>query len=470
MLPKDAMTLNEETTEKSLLTPLGQQQHYQLGEWLRERYQNTLSDVLKNYSPTKVYMESSAYERTMVSASSLALGLFPKSTRGLALIPETPPTVPIYTQARHNDIAIRAYDKCPAFHDALQELYSSDDFIAMEQQSMPLLERMAQNPVFGKYVQTTPTGKSYVPLQNIWNVYDAIQVAKTECPSGLCPNVDLPQPMLATDISNEDWMEIQALAHTIELQRYGPSVAQNFIGGFLLQTIIQRMQSSDTVLLNDQQHAAQKEIPSRFFLTSAHYPTMLGLFAALQIPFDDREVTIPEYAAAIIFEVYQDSANNHQSSVRMLYKSGIELGPQPIVFTQGCRTDLAEGCPLETFIELVDKTVLTPQQWCTACQNTQADVCLQQQTQQSSSCSAQDNNVLAAVFFGGMLTTAILVMIFSSLCRTRRSPVPEEMYEFTDDFVGFKPTPPMDAHTSSNGRSGEERHVVISTISTGEVA
>ena len=51
-LPKTAVTL-EETSETSLLTPLGQQQHYELGLWLQERYLDHFGDILDEFDPIK---------------------------------------------------------------------------------------------------------------------------------------------------------------------------------------------------------------------------------------------------------------------------------------------------------------------------------------------------------------------------------------------------------------------------------
>lgn len=410
-LTKDAQTLEEETSEKSALTPLGQQQHYQLGVWLRERYENELGNVLSEYSPSQVYMESSAFERTLVSAQSLALGLFPATTRGLQLIPDTPPTIPVYTHARHNDINIRAYDKCPAFLDNLEQLYNSKTFDVMEVDAMPLLRRLARIPAFEPYTQNKDG--AYVPLQNLWNVYDAIHVAKTECtnpnsPSKVCQT--LPDPSLATSISEEDWMEIQEVAHAVELLKYGPNVAKNMLGGTLWSTILERINNG----LDE----------NRFYLTSAHYPTLLGLFAALGVPFQSLDKVIPEYASALILEVYQ-AEQSGEASVKMFYKSGMAVSASAIQLSETCRTDL--GCSLPTFANQMEDKIMTNDYWCLACHNTDADVCIQQEfwalkqtcSSNTTATSNTNNNLLAALFFAGMLTTLMVLMVLNTFCCRR---------------------------------------------------
>jgi Histidine phosphatase superfamily (branch 2) len=413
-LAKTAVTL-EETSETSLLTSIGQQQHYQLGEWLRERYLEPFGDVLDQFDPVQVHMESSSYERTMVSANSLALGLFPRTTRGLQLIPDTPAVIPIYTNAGNNDITIRAYDKCPVYHDTLEQLYQTKTWHMMESEVMPLLTKLSLMPVFEEYVQHQ-MDTAYIPLKDIWNIYDAIHVAKTEC-TGVenmtAPEIcnELPDASLATSINSMDWNDIQELAQGVELLKFGQDIAGNKLGGILLNTILKRMETSRLVLDD------AKRLTSRFYVSSGHYPTILGLYSALSIPYHQEKV-IPEYASALILELYRQGDSQY---VQIFYKSGSSTEATPITVSQTCRTDQSQGCTLDQFAKEMEQNRLTDEEWCEACGNKDADVCLKMQVLWNTCSSSDDNNkwLLAAIYFAGTISAAAILMVWKPLC-TRR--------------------------------------------------
>ncbi|CAB9525555.1 Testicular acid phosphatase [Seminavis robusta] len=417
-LPKDADSLSEsETAIDSLLTPLGQQQQYQLGVWLREHYSNSSTtgfadNVLAEYDPIRVHVESSAYERTLVSAQSLLLGLFPSATRGLQLIPETPPVIPIYSKARHNDFDLRAYDKCPTYHDTLEKLYNTQTWRQMEFNSMHLLRKLALIPAFSEYAQHLDG--EYIPLKDIWNVYDLIQVAMAECGTAgsyfydACR--DLPDPSVATSIQGEDWTAVRELAHAVELLKFGADMAESKVGGPLLDRIATRM--------DKYQGSAEQQ---KLYLYSAHYPTLLGLYAAMNIPFHEEGV-IPEYASALIFEVHQGT-EYWKFYVRIFYKSGTSTELSPIHLSDTCRTDVKDGCDLFSFLQEIRTRRLTPTEWCTACGNTKADACLQHQLElhhpAQSSCSSHNNSRYAAVYFAGMVSTLMILMVWNTFCKQR---------------------------------------------------
>ena len=132
-LTKTAATLFE---GGAVLTPIGQLQQYNLGAWLRETYREALH--LETYDSKNIHLQSSDFDRTVVSASSLALGLFPSTSRvgqnninGLSLLPVdvTPANIPVHTTERMNDRDIRAYTLCPTLQDRRADLYKQEKFL-----------------------------------------------------------------------------------------------------------------------------------------------------------------------------------------------------------------------------------------------------------------------------------------------------------------------------------------------------
>lgn len=418
-LPKSSNTLDD-TSESSLLTPLGQKQHYDLGQWLRERYLFPFADVLFEYDPNQVLVESTAYERTIVSANSLVLGLFPREARGLQLFNETADVIPVYTRARNNDLYLRAYEKCDALHDNLETLYTSDVWATMENENMALLQRLAQNPAFDKYAvqpEEGSTAEAYVPLTELWNVFDAIHVVETECDSVVIDgNVttsqvcqELPHPELLSTMDVNDVNATRLLANTAELLRFSPSTADNKVGGALLNLILHRMESI----------ANNTNAPGYLYVTSAHYPTVLGLLTAFQTTFWDRY--IPEYASALVMELHlREEDGEHY--VKVYFKSGDSVDTIPIAVSATCRTDLEEGCLFKRLIQESESKRLTNVEWCQECNNTDVDVCLQYKLQQEQNSTAasisnesdkNDNYLYFIAFLGGVVCTSILFVLWN---------------------------------------------------------
>ena len=77
-LEKDGTTLIEEGGET--LTVIGQKQLYDLGLWLRNTYNNN-DGFLEFYNHRSDRFESSNLDRTLTSANSLGMGLFPLPAR-----------------------------------------------------------------------------------------------------------------------------------------------------------------------------------------------------------------------------------------------------------------------------------------------------------------------------------------------------------------------------------------------------
>jgi hypothetical protein len=432
----------DDTSESSLLTPLGQKQHYDLGQWFRERYHISLSNnVLEEYDPNQVLVESTAYERTIVSANALVLGLFPKAARGLQLFNETADLIPVYTRDRNNDLYLRAYDKCNALHDKLETLYISDVWKAMEMENMALLQRLAQNPAFTKHAkQSVQSGatkmESYIPLTELWNVFDAIHVVETECDSievvdgvmitsQVCQ--ELPYPNLLASMDGNDVNATKLLANAVELLRFSPTIANNFVGGTFFHMILQRMEHM--VIHNNNNTTTSRNL----YITSAHYPTLLGLLNAL----DDTTYTdryIPDYASALVLELYRrDKDGEHY--VKIYFKSGDSLDILPIQVSTTCRTDMDEGCTFQTLWQESQSQRYTAVEWCQACNNTDVDICLQYQLQQqqqqqqvpttstgtlvtnnnnnNNNNDRNENYLYFITFLGGAMTTALLFLLWN---------------------------------------------------------
>jgi hypothetical protein len=386
-----------EGTGEGTLTPLGQKQMFDLGVWLRKFYESfSLFDV---YDPSKVHLQSSAFERTVTSANSLALGFFPQSARdpaSMSLLSVIAANVPVYTTDNKNDVTIRAYDKCGSFLNYLDDLYSSEEWKALEKDNSALLKRLAGIASFEEYVDSN-TGR--FPLTEVWNAFDAIHVAKTECDSeGSVFCQYLQNPSVKDALDDDEWFALQSLAHRAELLKYGSNIAGRYVGGNLLLQIVDRMQKTP----GGQASSADFE---KFYLYSAHYPTILGLLAALNDESIDVEV-IPNYASALIFELYENDVDG-QRSVQILYKFGD--GDQNTFPLGSSACSGTAMCPLTTVSDLVSD--LSLKTWCQNCGNVDADVCLADLLESRVSCSTGMEIPLVVGWFSGVLCSLVVLAL-----------------------------------------------------------
>jgi len=410
-LTKDSDNLAE-LPEGPPLTATGEKELYDLGLWIRNRYAGATPGLFRSYNHRNVHLESSALDRTIVSANALALGLFGDAARdpyNENLLSTTRPNIPVYMKDLSNDVDIRAYEKCDTFHDRLLDLYeNNNEWNAMEETYGTLLRKLANVPQFQQYVV-----ESKIPLEELWNIYDTVMVAKTECVNATAPTcLNLPDPTLKDALGEDHWRDLQTLAHKAELLKYSQQTAGTLVGGNLGKKIIDRM-----IVQQNQIGTAGDE--AQFFLYSAHYPTLLGVIAALnEEPFDGE--TIPGYGAALIFELYANTVTGGDHLVQLHYKpADIE---KPITFKDSCLDPDAAVCPLHReWMKFAQ--AYSVEDWCRDCGNKEADVCLQQlASSSSSSCSSSSSKVNQPALAGTLIGLVIggLLTLLGNWCSQRR--------------------------------------------------
>lgn len=410
-LTKAATTLQEAS---ATLTPIGQKHLYELGIWLKTKYAGL--GVIDKYNTTFVRLESSDYDRTIVSALMLAQGLFSGRPSNELLPTSARNTdIPVYTNIKVNDITIRAYDKCPPFLEKLVDLYASEPFLAIEHDHSPLLTFLANVSDFQSYVV-----EHTIPLSNIWNVYDAMNVADTECAANFSSTScqALANPSLATLLNDTQWTELQSIANYAELAKYRQTGGK-LLGSNLLRKIYTTMNTATSSKKRKLQ-SKSTDVMQTFILYSAHYPTILGLLNSMGES-DLKIDVIPNYATALIFELYADN-ETLQDTVVTYYKAGLQNSTETLVLKSVCAGQVF--CPLESFGQIISTGVAgatTAEDWCTECSNDSADVCLKAKLTALTTASntvpvcsnkSVNNGIIAGTFFGG-LAVGVGVMLLS---------------------------------------------------------
>lgn len=140
----------------------GKQRHFNLGKQLRKRYYNLLGDG--KYSPDKVYVRSSDYDRTIMSAAANLAGWFPPKndqnfTDELQWIPISIHTIPL-----KYDHIVGLERPCKKYDKQLAEQFKSPDFIA------------AQHKV-DRYIQIIKdnSGVTNASIKDTYMVWDALR-------------------------------------------------------------------------------------------------------------------------------------------------------------------------------------------------------------------------------------------------------------------------------------------------------
>lgn len=506
MLSKDSDSLAE--AGGATLTPLGQKQLYDLGEWLRNEYLEVLGNPvtgqdrsLAYYNPNLHLIESSNLDRTLSSANALAKGLFPGTMRASGAHNTQPSDpdyeknelfdsplavpVPVYTTGQDkNDVTLRAYVNCPTFHDRLNKLYRSEEWKKLESDFSVFLIKLAQ-----WFPDLAVDGK--IPLKNVWNAYDALHVARTECivneMDDTSCNAFLDRDTVvaaASSLNSEEFSKLEQLVEHIEFLKFGAGLdtspedgmvtAGHLLGSNLLWKILNRSKGDGD-----------------FFVYSAHLGTLMGLLSTMQASGDFWIATegekFFEYGSALIVEIHKSEEKGIRY-FKLKYKATDSDEAVNIIIHESatgikCGKDDSSGlsmipkaswCLLDEVITWADMyTLRSEEAWCKACNNKEADVCLAPKRSTSTLDAWASNaeamgyttapgatTVICLLFFGGFSSGVLMMWIVwwcsgNLLVRKRSTKL-----DFEDGIVNSRKNV-FDDSTSSVSDGSKENAVAI---------
>lgn len=131
----------------------------ELGQWLRRRYKNFLSDT---YNASDIYAQSSDTDRTLMSVQVNLAGLFPPKKNQvwnseLLWLP-----IPIHTTPVTSDNLIApAIPECPSYHKAFDQYVASSEMKMFRETNRPLYEFLSVH-----------TGAEVSHFDDVWSVTD----------------------------------------------------------------------------------------------------------------------------------------------------------------------------------------------------------------------------------------------------------------------------------------------------------
>jgi len=171
-----------------------------------------------SYSNYVLLANSSALHRTVLSATSFFLGAFGGQHAAKEQAPPylAVPMGPVFTVSEGQDVAIRAYNKCPAYDRKLARWFASDEFQQKEAETEAVRARVAE---LAPGLNTS--------LAQFWNVYDSFNVWRTY-------RVGEPMPELPADL----YQSITDIAAWLETSKARSGLAGNLLGGVLLADLL----------------------------------------------------------------------------------------------------------------------------------------------------------------------------------------------------------------------------------------
>ncbi|KAJ7505571.1 phosphoglycerate mutase-like protein [Mycena galericulata] len=395
------------TATTTVITPLGTQQEFQLGQELRSIYLNASSPSFISgvngtlVNQTQIYVRADAGGELGViydSAVALLQGLFPGNsnyTTDLAngTIVEGAlggyQYVPIESVEPTNDVSLEGWTSCGAFDDWTTAFYNSPEFLQKSNESQAFLSQLPP------YLDGRP-----VTLENMWNIYDFMNVQSIH---NAAFAKALPPTFLAQALTLASFHEYGVFT----------SPQLNGIGNIAGRTIL-------PVMLSELQSIANASNPLKLAYQSLAYKPFLSLFNMTGVAQQNPELAgIVNYAAAVALEV-REPADGGEPVIRFNFKNG--TGQEFVTYNfLGGSGDV----PLSTLIDHVEPALInTTAAWCTVCNNTQDRGCgaLALAAAQASAAAVsaighhhQPVSPVGAGFLGAGLTLAVALAMFGVL-------------------------------------------------------
>ncbi|KAM9299439.1 testicular acid phosphatase homolog [Gastrophryne carolinensis] len=303
------------------LTKKGIRQQYNLGRYLRTRYGSFLSPT---YKREEIYVRSTDYDRTLMSAQANLAGLYlPNGTqRWHQDIPWQP--IPVHTVPVPQDRLLKFPSKnCPRFLQLMKETTQLPEYKNKIQGWKNFTEQIANY-----------TGYSMENPRLVWKVYDTLFCQKSH---------NLALPSWATHDVLKTLEEIAAFDIEAHIGLHRVKEKARLTGGILVDAILQNFTE-----------AVKTSSALKMIMYSAHDSTIQALQGALGV----YNGVHPPYASCHIFEFYKEKNGTH--SVGMFYQNESNKEPYELQLP-GCTSP----CPLKSFTNLL--TTVLPQDWTQEC-------------------------------------------------------------------------------------------------------
>lgn len=250
---------------------------------------------------------SSNLYRSLVSSRAFINKLFPN---------ETTATIPTLVFDRmENDWKIRGYNLCPKLNQKFEEFLKSDEF-ENKRKEKPEGESETNEEFV---VRLSKNFAKYDSFPNVWSVYDLYLIIENNCYGHDRPqpppesNREPPCPDGVDKLLPKEFDRLKDLADWYETSKYDFATHNIHVAGGLLRTIMRKARQKIDKSPDGRQAPNILEY-------SAHYPTLLSLFASLRAKNPERKQfpadEIPGFGAALVFELSRDENEDYIMKLR----------------------------------------------------------------------------------------------------------------------------------------------------------
>ncbi|WP_412755918.1 histidine phosphatase family protein [Legionella bozemanae] len=292
------------------LTAEGMQQEYKMGMEFRKKYIEQAHLLAEHYEQGTMYVRSTDYERTLMSAESLLMGLYPPGTGpntselSLPALPHAFQPIPIFSAPSKYDEVI------------IQQVSSAERVKLMEQYVYSTKEWQEKNNALkDKYpLWSALTGvqiKNLVDLELLGDTLYIHQLHNAPMPVGL---------------SSQDVETIISASNWAFMAQERPHPVATAYSTKLMTNIANYLNSG-----------SQKKSKLKYVLLSAHDTTIASALSFLGAPLE----IAPPYASDLNFSLYERDANYYL--VKITYNGN----PVSVPACGGAT------CELQQFIKLV---------------------------------------------------------------------------------------------------------------------
>ena len=294
-------------TGYSQLTPIGMNEEYQVGQKLRKRYVEEFKLLQPNYVDDSILTVSSDTNRTILSAESLLLGLYPPGTgpkleNGKPALPDLIQPIPIRNVPADSHLIMVPY---PQYLKILKKyIYTGKVWQDKEKDFQPKFKEW-----------TKILGNKITGLADILSIGDVLIVAKHH-------NLPLPK-----GLTEKDAQQI------IDLTSWG--LAVQFKSEKVSYLCGAKLLNSMTKNLKD---AAVQKAPYKIVYYSGHDITLLPIMSLLGTPLNKS----PGYASHLQLELYK--TGEKMFIIKLRYNG--KAVKMPIMNNN-------DSCSLESFVQYV---------------------------------------------------------------------------------------------------------------------
>jgi len=396
------------TASSTQITPLGEQQEWQLGNLLRSIYLNASSPSyiegiapmteLLNVSQVQAWADGGAEGSVIVdSCNALLQGLWQATTLSNTTLANGTTIfsplggyqyVPINAVDPTLDVALEGFTDCNTLDAKTEVFYNSTEFTEMADEMASFFNELQP------YV-----GGREVTLVNMWNIFDYMNVQSIHNATFAQA---LPQTFLAQVYTLASWHEYNINTDT----------SLDGIGNIAFRTMIPGILDAFQQIVDGE--------GLKIFYNAISYKPFLSLFNMTGVVADNAlPPDIVNYAAAVVLEVRQTEAWG--PAIRFLYKNGTAdagFTQHGMSFAQWSGDEFGD-VPLSVFVDaFAPVAVNTTLDWCNVCGQTTERGCPQLLAAAAATNGSQTQykiNPVGAGFLGAGLTAAVMLMVLGVL-------------------------------------------------------